>query len=217
MARLRKLDVPEVVLPPPEPPARHLVGYARVSMADQNCQRQIDELTRFGVSPLDIFTDAASGKDMDRPGWQALWKDIREGDLVVTLSVDRLGRDVIQILQTVEALQHREVGLKVLSGDIDTGTVSGRLVLNILAALAQWERELIVERTQHGLAKARERGVVGGRPEKINQAMILDTIARLAKREPMKQIAAGYKVHTNSLTRRVEAHRKAQRIKGSEK
>lgn len=141
---------------------------------------------------------------------------MREGDTVVVLSVDRLGRDVLQILQTVEGLQKRGIGLKVLSGDIDTGTVSGRLVLNILASLAQWERELIVERSIHGLAKARARGIIGGRPPKITEAVMMDAIRRLDAREPLKDIAALHKVSVKTLSRKVGAKRKELRGKGNE-
>lgn len=183
-------------------------------MSDQDCQRQIDELQRVGCHH--VHTDEASGKNMNRPGWKNLWRDVREGDTVVVLSVDRLGRDVLQILQTVEGLQQRGIGLKVLSGDIDTGTVSGRLVLNILASLAQWERDLIVERSVHGLAKARARGIIGGRPPKITEAVMLDTIRRLDAREALKDIAASYKVSPKTLSRKVGVKRKLLRAEGKE-
>jgi DNA invertase Pin-like site-specific DNA recombinase len=163
---------------PSIPPAKpFLVGYTRVSTADQDAQRQKDELIRYGVHPDDIWTDKASGRDMKRPGWQGLWKDIRAGDVVVVLSMDRLGRDVMQILQTVEAMKARGVGLKLLTGEVDTDTPIGRFVFTVMAGFAQLERDLINERTAHGLKQARERGVIGGRPQKITEAMVLDAIA----------------------------------------
>ena len=192
---------------------KHAVGYARVSMSDQNCQRQVDELVRFGVSPLDIFKDNASGKTMKRPGWEALWKDIQEGDLLVVLSVDRLGRNLVQVVQTVEELTRLGVGLKVLNGEIDTTTPSGRLMLAMLAAMAQWERELIEERTRHGLEKARKRGVIGGRPIKLTQAKVDEAIQRANAGEPRDKIATAFGVHRNTLTRAMDRRRAELRRK----
>jgi len=201
---------------PAEPQTRFPVGYARVSMEDQDNARQIEELTRFGVHPDDIFTDKASGANMDRPGWQALWKDIREGDTVVILSLDRLGRDVLQILQTVEAMKERGVKLKVLIGGLDFATPIGRFVFTVMAGFAQLERELIHERTMHGLAKARERGTIGGRPVRINAEVIADTLARMANREPLKAIAAHHGVSEGGLKKALDRHRKQHRMRGSE-
>ena len=186
-------------------------------MSDQDCRRQVDELTRYGVDPRDIWTDKASGRDMDRPGWNGLWKDIREGDVVVVLSLDRMGRDVLQILQTIEAMKARGVELRVLTGGVDTSTPSGRLAFNIMAAFAQFERELIVERSVHGLAKARERGVVGGRPAKMTAEMVEKACARMDAGETKASIAAEYGVHPNSLGKRMERFRKVRRMKGDEK
>lgn len=166
--------VTSTVTPPEKPDdAPHMVGYARVSMSDQNNQRQIDEMVRFGVAAVDIFTDTASGKDMDRPGWRACWKDLREGDLLVIHSIDRLGRDLLEVVRTVRDLHDKGAELKVLSMDIDTRTPTGRLMLALLAAMAQWERELILERTMHGLQKARERGVIGGSKATFSHEEIL--------------------------------------------
>lgn len=165
--------VPDRERRPDEP---HMVGYARVSMSDQNNQRQIDELVRFGVAAVDVFTDVASGKNMDRPGWEACWKDLREGDLLVIHSLDRLGRDLLEVVKTIRALHDKGANLKVLSMDIDTRTPVGQLIFHVMAAFAQFERELILERTRHGLAKARERGVVGGRQRKWTDEQIEEAV-----------------------------------------
>src|ERR1700733_9899237 len=171
------------------PTARFPLGYARVSTDDQDNSRQREELIRYGVKPPDIFEDHASGRTMDRPGWQALWRDIRPGDVVVILSLDRLGPGGLQILQTVEAMKERGVELHVINGGFDTTTPVGRFTFNIMAAMAQFERELIHERTMHGLQKARERGVVGGRPVLITAVIVQDCLARQAKGETVKAIA----------------------------
>ena len=143
-----------------------MVGYARVSMSDQNNQRQIDALKAFGVAECDIFLDKASGRTMQRPGWVALWKELRAGDLLVVQAVDRLGRDVSELFRTLRALHDLGCELKVLSMDLDTRTPGGRLIYGVLALVAQWEREMIVERTTDGLRKAAARGIRGGRRTK---------------------------------------------------
>jgi hypothetical protein len=118
-----------------------MIGYARVSMSDQDNRRQIDDLIRFGVDARDIYEDKASGRDMKRPGWQAAWKDLSEGDLLVVHAIDRLGRDLIEVVRTVKELNERGCDIKVLSMDLDTRTPTGRLLLSFMAAMAQWERE----------------------------------------------------------------------------
>lgn len=156
---------------------QHMLGYARVSTGDQNNQRQIDELVAFGVDKCDIFTDIASGKNMHRPGWEACWKDIRPGDLLVIHSIDRLGRDLVEVVQTVKALHEKGANLKVLSMDIDTRTPTGMLMFQFVAAMAQWERALMLERTRHGLQKARARGVVSGVKSKYKDEQVMAAIA----------------------------------------
>ena len=151
-----------------------MVGYARVSMDDQSNQRQIDGIVKFGVDPLDIFTDMASGRDMKRPGWEACWKDLRDGDLLVIHAIDRLGRDMLQVCQTLKDLHEKGCALKVLSMDIDTRTPVGYFTFTIMAAFAEMERKLILERTMHGLAMARERGVIGGTQARYSHQQILD-------------------------------------------
>lgn len=155
-------------------------------MSDQNNQRQIDELVRHGVAPEDIYTDQASGRNMKRPGWQAAWKDLRDGDLLVVHAIDRLGRDLVEVVRTVNELHAKGADLKVITMDLDTRSPTGRLIFSIMAAMAQWERELIVERTKHGLEIARARGSVGGRPvmhsdEKLIEAHALYGVAGGAK------------------------------------
>ena len=130
--------------PAPEARKQHMLGYARVSTSDQNNQRQIDDLIAFGVDRRDIWSDTASGRDMHRPGWESLWKDLRAGDLVVIHSIDRLGRDLVEVVQTVRALHLMGVNLKVLSMDIDTRTPTGMLMFQFVAAMAEWERALML-------------------------------------------------------------------------
>lgn len=142
---------------------RKLIGYARVSTQEQRASLQTDALIEGGVAEKDIYTDSASGGTLNRPGFKAMFKDLREGDILVVWKLDRLGRDLAQVLGTMERLKKMGVELRVLTQQIDTTTAQGRFMFNIMASLAQMEREMGVERTLAGLAAARARGRVGGR------------------------------------------------------
>lgn len=146
-----------------------LVGYVRVSKADgsQVTDLQRDALAAAGVDPGHIYEDTTSGKKDNRPGLAACLKSLRPGDTLIVWKLDRLGRDLRHLVNTVHDLTARGIGFKVLTGHgaaIDTTTASGKLVFGFFAALAEFERELIIERTNAGLAAARARGRYGGRP-----------------------------------------------------
>jgi DNA invertase Pin-like site-specific DNA recombinase len=154
-----------------------LVGYMRVSKSDgsQATDLQRDALLAVGVDLRHLYEDAASGKRDDRPGLAACLKALREGDTLLVWKLDRLGRDLRHLVNVVHDLSARGVGFKVLAGhgaSIDTTSPGGKLVFGIFAALAEFERELIVERTKAGLAAARARGRRGGRPYKMTAAKL---------------------------------------------
>jgi DNA invertase Pin-like site-specific DNA recombinase len=161
--------IPDKVRGDDEP---HMIGYARVSTNEQSLQRQVDELVKYGVAAVDIFSDKASGKDMDRIGWQACWKDMQEGDILVIHSLDRLGRNLEEVIRIEREIREKGATLKVLAQDINTATPSGRLIFHILMTVAQFEREWSLERTMHGMRKARERGVMGGAMKKYTDEQI---------------------------------------------
>src|ERR1700757_3930255 len=149
-----------------------LMGYMRVSKADggQATDLQRDALLAAGVDPRHLYEDAASGKQDDRPGLAACLKALRDGDTLVVWTLDRLGRDLRHLVNTVHDLTARGIGFKVLTGhgaSIDTTSPSGKLVFGIFAALAEFERELIVKRTRAGMASARARGRKGGTPYRM--------------------------------------------------
>lgn len=137
-------------------------GYARVSTAGQDESLQLDALEQAGCDR--VFTDHASGATSRRPALDELLGMVRRGDVLVIWRLDRLGRSLRHLLEVVGDLEQRDVALKSLSESIDTSTPAGRLVLHTFGALAEFERDLIRERTEAGLAAARARGRVGGRP-----------------------------------------------------
>lgn len=164
------------------------IGYMRVSKADgsQGLDLQRDALIAAGVQPDQLYEDYASGKKDDRPGLLACLKALREGDTLVVWKLDRLGRDLRHLINTVHDLTTRGIGLKVLTGHgaaIDTTTAAGKLVFGIFAALAEFERELIAERTKAGLAAARARGRSGGRPFKMTAAKLRLAMAAVGQPE----------------------------------
>ena len=163
-----------------------LVGYMRVSKADgsQTTDLQRDALLAAGVDAEALYEDKASGKKDDRPQLAACLKAIRAGDTLLVWKLDRLGRDLRHLVNIVHDLTQRGIGLKVLTGQgaaIDTTTASGKLVFGIFAALAEYERELISERTIAGLAAARARGRKGGRPFKMTPAKVRLAAASMGK------------------------------------
>nr|WP_163502153.1 recombinase family protein [Halomonas socia] len=165
-----------------------LIGYMRVSKADgsQATHLQRDALIEAGIDPLHIYEDQASGKREDRPGLANCLKALRPEDTLVVWKLDRLGRDLRHLINTVHELTGRGVGLKVLTGHgaaIDTTTAAGKLVFGVFAALSEFERELISERTQAGLASARARGRKGGRPYKMTAAKLRLAMAAMGKPE----------------------------------
>lgn len=144
-----------------------LIGYARVSTIEQNLDLQIDALNCAGCEKL--FTDTTSGARSERPGLDQTLEHLRRGDTLVVWKLDRLGRSIRHLIETVGQLQERKVGFRSLQESIDTTTSGGKLVFHVFAALAEFERDLIRERTRAGLDAARARGKKGGRPSKLDQ------------------------------------------------
>jgi DNA invertase Pin-like site-specific DNA recombinase len=147
-----------------------LLGYARISTAEQDPSLQHDALKSAGCAK--IFTDKASGTKDRRPQLDRLLDQLRHGDTVVVWRLDRLGRSLRHLITLAEQLEHQEVGLRSLSESIDTTTANGRLFFKIMGALAEFERDLISERTHAGLAAARARGRKGGRPPSMTPEKI---------------------------------------------
>lgn len=149
-----------------------LIGYVRVSTNDQNTDLQRNALISAGCEQ--IFEDKISGKSTDRPGLKKAMKVLRDGDSLVVWKLDRLGRSVRHLIGLIEELKGKGVHFRSLTDSIDTGTAMGRFFFHVMSALAEMERELIIERTMAGLAAARAEGRIGGR----RRVMTADVVAR---------------------------------------
>lgn len=143
------------------------IGYARVSTKDQNLSLQLDALKKEGCEK--IFQEKATGGNADREELKKLLEHLREGDIVVIWKLDRLGRSLRDLVNLVTDIQAKGAGLKSLNDSIDTTTPQGKLTFHLFAALAEFEREIIRERTKAGLESARARGRVGGRPKGLTK------------------------------------------------
>lgn len=157
-----------------------LIGYARVSTQDQLPDLQVDALVKAGCEK--VYVEKLSGAQRDRPEFQTALKYLRSGDTLVVWKLDRLARSMKQLIETVESLGQQEIGFQSITESIDTTTPSGRLIFHIFASLAEFERSIVRERTLAGLASARARGRLGGRPKALSEADL--NIARALMRDP---------------------------------
>ena len=172
-------------------------GYARVSTADQNLALQRDALTAAGCER--IFTDTMTGTSTERPGLTKALAALSAGDTLIVWKLDRLGRSLAYLVQLVADLGGRGIGFRSLSDPIDTESAGGRLVLHIMGALAEFERSLIVERTQAGLQAAKKRGRKLGRPTKLTAAQAGHARALLASGEDGRTVARSFGVARSTL------------------
>lgn len=183
------------------------IGYARVSTQGQqdSLSSQQNALETYGCEK--VFTDQLSGAKSDRPGLVAALDYAREGDSIVVTRLDRLGRSTVDILRTVQDLDARSITIEALDTKLDTRTPAGRLVLSVLASMAEFERNLIVERTREGLAHARAQGRVGGRRSKLDEAQQQAALAALASGMSEAQVAQTFGVSRSTITRLKRANK----------
>lgn len=180
-----------------------LIGYGRVSTRDQNPDAQRDQLTAAGVDEL--FIDKASGKLASRPQLDAALRHLRAGDVLVVTKLDRLGRSVKHLAAIAGELEERGVELRVLQQGIDTTTSVGRLFFHILAAIAEFEHELIKERTADGIQAARARGRNGGRKPTLTEAAVLQAQSMYDSGDyTVDQIAKAFKTTRPTLYRALD-------------
>jgi DNA invertase Pin-like site-specific DNA recombinase len=176
------------------------IGYARVSTDDQTLNLQRDALKK--AKCRQIYEEHASGKNTARPELEACFKSLREGDTLIVWRLDRLGRSLADLIRLTQELQGRGVGFASLTEHIDTRSPTGKLVFHMFGALAEFERNLIRERTLAGLKAARARGRKGGRPKKLSQKELKTIRALLRSNEvPVKDIATQFGVNRSTLYR----------------
>lgn len=177
-----------------------ILGYARVSTKDQSLDGQHDALRAVGAER--VFADTITGTARNRPELDRLLKELRDGDVVVVTKYDRLARSLKDLLEIVDLIQDRGAGFRSLGEDIDTTSPAGRLVFHVFASIAQFERERIVERTKEGLAAARRRGRIGGRPPALSLAQKVEAKRmRDDDHRPIPEIAALFKVSDKTIRR----------------
>ncbi len=174
-----------------------LIGYARVSTHDQNLDLQQDSLYAAGCEK--IFVDELSGTKAARPGLQQAMDSLREGDVLVVWRLDRLGRSLRNLLELVEKLKERKVGFRSIQESMDTSTSGGNLIFQVFGALAEFERNIIRDRTNAGLAAARARGRTGGRPKKLDEHQRELVIRLYKERIPVPEILKTVKISKGTL------------------
>jgi len=180
-----------------------LIGYVRVSSTDETLDLQKDALEKAGCSHT--FTDTISGATTERPGLEKAFAYLREGDTLVVWRLDRLGRTLKHLIETIADFNKRHIGFKSLTENIDTTTSGGKLIFHIFGALAEFERDLIRERTKAGLAAARARGRMGGQPKALTpkQAAIAQQLYD-AKTTPITEICKTFNISRSTLYRYIK-------------
>jgi DNA invertase Pin-like site-specific DNA recombinase len=179
-----------------------LIGYARVSTQEQTLNLQKDALKQAGCNK--IFTDTASGVKAERKGLDEALRYVRNGDTLVVWRLDRLGRSLPHLITTMTDLEERGIGFKSLTENIDTTTSGGKLIFHIFGALAEFERNLIRERTQAGLTAARARGKKGGRPKALTAKQVGIAHDLYEKRHPIPEICRTLKISKATLYRYIK-------------
>jgi len=173
------------------------IGYARVSTVEQELALQLDALRAAGCDR--IFEDRASGAKTDRPGLAQALDFVREGDVLVTWKLDRLARSLPHLIETVNLLEQKSVALQSLTEAVDTTTPGGRLIFHVFGALAQFERDLIRERTRAGLSSAASRGRRGGRKPVVTTEKLIRAKALIANGLTVREAASRLKVGKTAL------------------
>jgi DNA invertase Pin-like site-specific DNA recombinase len=185
-----------------------LIGYARVSTHDQTLNLQQDALEKAGCNK--IFTDTASGAKAERKGLEEALAYVRAGDTLVVWRLDRLGRSLPHLISAMTDLEERGIGFKSLTENIDTTTSGGKLIFHIFGALAEFERNLIRERTTAGLVAARARGRKGGRPKALTGKQRSIALDLYEKRHPIAEVCRTLRVSKATLYRSIKTGKRVQ-------
>lgn len=194
-----------------------LVGYARVSTAEQSLDLQINALKAAGVHDDNLWMEHVSAAASRRPQLELALLDARAGDTIVVWKLDRLGRSLLDLLNRMKELETRQVAFRSLTEGIDTSTASGKLLLNMLGALAQFERDMIVERTKAGMAAYKARGGRVGQPPKLSPDDVKDAMKRIEGGQSVRDVAAFYKVAPGTIYNHLRGTIAALRTKAKRK
>jgi len=176
-----------------------LVGYCRVSTVEQNLDMQVAALERYGVHPDNIHSDKASGATFNRRGLKSAFKDLRPGDTLVIWKLDRLGRSLRDLLDKVKELDDKDIKLVSLTEHIDTKTPLGKMLIAVLGSVAQFERDLTIERTRAGLQRRREKGLQVGAPSVMDDKRKARIEKMLRAGMSVKDIAKREKIAINTV------------------
>lgn len=184
-----------------------LIGYARVSTTEQSVAMQIEALEKYGVSERFIFSESASGAKKGRPALAKAMRAARDGDTLVVWKLDRIARSLTHLLELVGELEAKGAKFKSLTEGIETQTPAGRLLFHMIGSLAQFERDLIRERTQAGVDAAKARGTPFGRKHKL-PASEMPNVWRMIREEgkTQKEVAAHYGIEAHTIARRLKAY-----------
>lgn len=203
--------------PQPVEPTGQLIGYARVSTRDQSVDMQLEALRRAGVPEDNLWWEVKSGVKARRPKLELALTQAMRGDTVVVYKLDRFGRSMLDLIEKVQDLTERGIGFKSLTEGFDTTTPGGRLLFHVIGALAQFERDLVVERTRDGMAAARERGSQIGAVKKLDDDMEKEAAALLLSGMRPQEVAERYNVTRQTLYSRKSLKRIMVRMKAKRK
>ncbi len=181
-----------------------LIGYARVSTQDQNSELQQDALTQAGVDERHIYMDTVSGSSLDRPQLKKALEYLKKGDVLVVWKLDRLGRSLHELIRLMQGLSDKGIGFRSLTEMIDTTTPGGKMVFHVFGAMAQFERDLISERTKAGLEAAKQRGRKGGRPVSLSPEQKDLALSMISQDKPIALIARTLKVSRQTIYRAIK-------------
>ena len=189
-----------------------LVGYARVSTAEQSLDMQTNALRKYGVSPKRIYSENISGVKRKRPQLDAALRALRKGDTLVVWKLDRIARSFQHLLNVINELEERGVDFRSITEELDTKTPGGKMVFHVMGAMAEFERDLIRERSIAGVKRAQERGVRFGAKPKIEESEMPKIWKRVReKREPMSKVAKEYDVSPQTIWRRLKEYEKSNK------
>lgn len=188
-----------------------LIGYTRVSTSrqEQSLDTQRDVLVAVGCDPARIYSDTIGGTKWSRPGLDQALDFARPGDTLVVTRLDRLGRSLVEVVTTIADLAERDINVRVLEPALDTGRPADKVIINVMAALAEWERDILVRRTREGVAHAKANGRSGGRPPKLTTDQEAKAVKLIESGDTISSVAEAFHVSRATISRVLKRHREA--------